>query len=122
VSIIMKRTDSGEAVFTEGRRGNSVAGILVAVLLLPGTFVFLLSPGKGGLAIGIVMAVLSVAGLSAAFGIMVREALRNRDRIKVTSGAITFRRWSAPPRTATTLRYREDTRLLPPEVPEVARL
>lgn len=94
MSIIVKRADSGEAVFTEGRRGNSVAGILVAVLLLPGTFVFFLSPGKGGLAIGIVMAVLSVAGLSAAFGSMVREALRNRDRIKVTSGAITFRRWS----------------------------
>lgn len=40
------------------------------------------------------MAALSVAVLSVAFGSMVRQALRNRDRIKVTSGAVTFRRWS----------------------------
>lgn len=94
MAIGVRRADPGEAVFTEGRRGNSVGGILLAVLLLPSTFVFFLSPGKGGLAIGIVMAVLSVAVLSVAFGSMVRQALRNRDRIKVTSGAITFRRWS----------------------------
>jgi hypothetical protein len=63
------------------------------VLMLPNTFIFFLSPGKGGLAIGIVMATLAVSVLSAFFGLAIREALRHRDRITVTSEAVTFRRW-----------------------------
>lgn len=71
-----------------------MSSILVAILLLPSTFIFFLSPGKGGLVAGISIAVLCVFGLSAAFASTVREALQHRDRITVTSGAITLRRWS----------------------------
>jgi hypothetical protein len=94
VSIIAKRSDAGEAVFIERRRGMAVSGIVVAVLLTPGTFIFFLSPGKGGLRIGIVMAACSALGLLVAFVGTAREALQHRDRITVTSDAITFKRWS----------------------------
>jgi hypothetical protein len=116
----VKRAGADGAVFTEGRRGNAVSGVVVAVLLLPGTFVFFLSPGKGGLAIGIVMAVLSVVVLSVAFGSMVRDSLRNRDRIKVTDGAITFRRWSDGQET-TFRREDGDLLLIFPRYPNYAQ-
>jgi hypothetical protein len=35
VSIIVKRSDPGEAVFIERRRGMAVSGVLVAILLTP---------------------------------------------------------------------------------------
>jgi hypothetical protein len=94
VSIIVKRSDPGEAVFTERRRGMVVGGTLLAIFFLPDTFIFFLSPGKGGLAIGFEMAALAILVLSVTFVITVREALRHRDRITVTSEAITFRSWS----------------------------
>lgn len=93
MSIIVKRSDPGEAVFTERRRGMVVGGTLLAIFFLPDTFIFFLSPGKGGLAIGFEMAALAILVLSVTFVITVREALRHRDRITVTSEAVTFRNW-----------------------------
>jgi hypothetical protein len=100
VSNIVKRSGPGEVVFSEGRRGRAVGGIALAVLLAPGTFVFFLAPGEGGPAIGIIMALLSVAGLSVGFGGMIRDARRNRDRITVTRDAVTFRGWNDGQETA----------------------
>lgn len=94
MSSIVKRSDAGEAVFVERRRGMAVTSTLIAILLFPDTFIFFIPPFKSGMDIGITMATLSGLGLLVAFVSTVREALRHRDRITVTTDAITFRRWS----------------------------
>jgi hypothetical protein len=92
VSIIVQRSGAGETVFTERRRRMVMFGVVSVTLLLPGMFIFFLF--EGGLAAGILVAVILLALLSVALADMAHEALRHRNRITVTSEAITFLRWS----------------------------
>jgi hypothetical protein len=110
VSIILKRSDAGEAVFTEHRRGQVIFVVPFAILCVPGTFIFFLLPDSGGLGTDILMSVISVAMLSMVVGVAVSEALKHRNRLTVTSEAITFVRWSDGRETA--LRRGDGDRLL----------
>jgi hypothetical protein len=110
VSIIVRRSDAGETVFTERRRGQVIFVALFAIPFVPCTFIFFLFPESGGVTTGILMSVLSVAMLSLVIGVAASEALKHRNRLTVTSEAIIFVRWSDG--RETTLRRRDGDRLL----------
>jgi hypothetical protein len=110
VSIILKRSDAGETVFTEHRRGQVIFVVPFAILCVPGTFIFYLLPDSGGLGTDILMSFISVAMLSLVIGVAASEALRHRNRLTVTSEAITFLRWGDG--RETTLRHGDGGRLL----------
>jgi hypothetical protein len=94
VSTSVKRSNAGEVVFIERRRRLTISGIAIAVLLVPDSIPFFVSSGKDHLIPAIMLATVTVFVLSVCFGQMLREALRHRDRIMVTSEAITFLGWS----------------------------
>lgn len=110
MSIIVKRSDAGEAVFTEHRRGQAIFVASFAIPFVPCTFIFFLFPESGGVTNSIVMSACSVAMLGIVIGVAASEALKHRNRLTVTSEAITFLRWSDG--RVTTLRRGDGDRLL----------
>ena len=64
MSIILKRSDAGETVFTKGRRGQVMFVLSFAIPFVPGTFIFFLFPQSGGVTTDIVMSLISVSSAS----------------------------------------------------------
>jgi len=81
-----------------------------AIPFVPGTFIFFLFPQSGGVTTDIVMSLISVGTLSFVIRVAASEALRHRNRLTVTSEAVTFLRWSDG--WETTLRRGDGDRLL----------
>ena len=63
-----------------------------AIPFVPGTFIFFLFPQSGGVTTDIVMSLISVGTLSFVIRVAASEALRHRNRLTVTSEAVTFLR------------------------------